>query len=206
MSYDVRDRARFLKAITSGIGVETSDDGTNDESQSRGAGEGDGTTGASTEDDATAAVDNATATAPVVSQQHAALSARVTDFLFCPKGTTSLPCIVEALDRFEVGSLSFMVRHCAPGYQHLADFPLVGTDPRIRDPPFMPQQQHEAARTAAAAAQPAQRADDFYDSESDSYTSGSYTDDSGSYTDDSGYSDESSDDEDGTKTKESAGK
>ena len=75
MSYDVRDRARFLKAITSGIGVETSDDGTNDESQSRGAGEGDGTTGASTEDDATAAVDNATATAPVVSQQHAALSA-----------------------------------------------------------------------------------------------------------------------------------
>lgn len=206
MSYDVRDRARFLKAITSGIGVETSDDGTNDESQSRGAGEGDGTTGASTEDDATAAVDNATATAPVVSQQHAALSARVTDFLFCPKGTTSLPCIVEALDRFEVGSLSFMVRHCAPGYQHLADFPLVGTDPRIRDPPFMPQQQHEAARTAAAAAQPAQRADDFYDSESDSYTSGSYTDDSGSYTDDSGYSDESSDDEDETKTKESAGK
>ena len=111
-----------------------------------------------------------------------AISRKAIDILFCPKNAVHLPCVVEARDRFEIGSMSFMVRHSAPGYQPLAPFPRMGTDPRMRDPPIIEQQAPPQLRSSGTAGEPlmgAQRGEDFYDSESGSYTSGS---ESGSYT------------------------
>ena len=172
MSFDVRDRARFLKAVTS-------------EPKAPGP-EAGGEDGAAPAGDAAPAADAAGGEGE--GQKFSAISRRAVDILFCPKSAVHLPCVVEARDRFEIGSLSFMVRHSAPGYQALADFPPAGTDPRVRDPPIIEHHRAPPPQARGAGEAPmagAQGGDDFYgsDSESGSYTSGS---ESGSYTSGSG--------------------
>ena len=180
MSYDVRDRARFLKSVTARVSMDSVKAKADENGKTEESDDNDDTKDSTDKDET----------------PQSFISSKAVDILFCPKSTTALPRVIAPRDNFEVGSLSFMVRHCAPSYQPLPEFPKIGTDSRIRDPPVIHYTQSQPTGVQPVSGP---SGDDFYDSgsESGSYTdgSGSYTDDSGSYTDDSGsYSD--SDDSD----------